>query len=136
MFKKFERMLKKHKYHLPLWGLLAIVLLGLALAPFLRKWANPLQEGMAQGGTELVFYHMNECHHCKEFMPVWDDFVKQNSSSIQTRKAEQSEVPDEISQHGITGFPTVLLLDGAGKKVEVYEGARTLDALNKYVGGD
>ena len=129
MFKKFESMLKRKKY-LPMWILLAILLLGLALAPFLRKWANPLYEGM---GKELVFYHMDGCGHCKTFMPVWDEFVAQNSSSIQTRKVEQSEAPDEISRYGITGYPTVLLLDEGGNKVETYEGARKLDALKAYV---
>ena len=132
MFKKLGSMLRKKKY-IPLWGLLAIVLLGLALAPFLRKWASPLHEGMAQGGSELVFYHMTGCGHCEKFMPVWDEFAAQNSSSIQTRKVERSEAPDEISRHGISGFPTVLLLDEAGNKVETYEGERTLEALNAYV---
>jgi len=110
--------------------LLVVLLLALAAAPFLVRWANPHREGNTGNSHEVVFYHMNGCGHCKNMMPEWDKFVNENSD-ISTRKVEASE-GTEAKDKGISSYPTILLLDGHGQKVADFNDDRNAAALKKF----
>lgn len=111
--------------------LLVVLLLALAAAPFLVRWANPNREGNTGNSHEVVFYHMTTCGHCKNMMPEWEKFVGENPS-INTRKVEASE-GTEASDKGITSYPTILLLDGHGQQVAKFNGKnRTAVAFKKF----
>ena len=110
--------------------LLIILIGGLAAASFLK----PLIEGFGAKPTEIVLYHMNGCGHCEKFMPEWDKFEKSNTADIVVRKLESSNDSNgEIKKNGVSGFPTVLLLDAEKLKLAEFKGERTESGLKDFV---
>jgi len=89
------------------------------------------QEGFT-GANEFVLYHMKGCPHCTKMMPEWSKFESSNKSGVKTRSVEQSQAPNEIKKHGISGFPSLLLLDGKGNKIKNYNGPRTANAFAEF----
>lgn len=89
-------------------------------------------EGLSNGKKTLVLFHMKGCGHCVKLMPEWDAFEKENKSSIETKKLEQSEAGDLLEKHKIGGFPTILLLDDNNNKVADYEGERSKKGLMDF----
>jgi len=81
-------------------------------------------------GAEMVLCHMTTCGHCKKMMPEWDKFAKQGK--IKTRKIEVSEDEDFMRQHDVSSFPTILLLDKSGKKLDEYRGERDASSFAEY----
>ena len=81
-------------------------------------------------GAEMVLCHMTTCGHCKDMMPEWDKFAKQ--AKIKTRKVEVSEDADFMRQHDVSSFPTILLLDNKGKKLDEYQGKRDASSFAEY----
>ena len=88
------------------------------------------EEFGGKGGKEIVYCHMTTCGYCKKFNPEWDKFVQGNH--IKTRKIEVNEDQDFMNKHGVTSFPTILLLDESGKKIDEYQGARDASGLAEY----
>jgi thiol-disulfide isomerase/thioredoxin len=107
-------------------GILTVVGLFVAINYYLN-----LREGY-DGTKELLLLHMNGCGHCKKLMPEWDEFVANNDSGIKTRAVEVNEDPSLAKKHGVTGFPTILLLGENGDKVDTYDGERTAEGLASY----
>jgi len=86
--------------------------------------------GVGVSGSEMVLCHMNGCGHCKTMMPEWDKFASQGK--IKTRKVEVSKDEDFMLKHGVKSFPTILLLDDNGNKVDEYEGERDASSFAEY----
>ena len=126
LLKSFNRNCKS--YMNPLLCCLATVVI---LWCLLSLVSEVFREGFG-GASEFVFYHMNGCPHCVNMMPEWSKFESSNDSGIKTRKTEQSEAPDEIKKLGIKGFPSLVLVDGEGNKVEDYKGPRTADGFASF----
>lgn len=82
--------------------------------------------------NKLVLYHTNWCGHCKNFMPIWDEFTKQNTHDVLTDKVDCEQHRNICSEVGTVGFPTVMLFKTNGDKVE-YVGPRTIDDLNEFL---
>jgi thiol-disulfide isomerase/thioredoxin len=102
------------------------------LLPFVRRLIKrTFSEGFT-GASEFVFYHMNGCPHCTNMMPEWSKFESNNDSGIKTRKTEQGEAPDEVKKYGITGYPSLVLLDSNGDKIKDYKGPRTANAFAAF----
>jgi len=81
-------------------------------------------------GAEMVLCHMTGCGHCKTMMPEWDKFAQQGK--IKTRKIEVSEDENFMRQHDVSSFPTILLLDKNGKKLDEYQGKRDASSFAEY----
>ena len=84
------------------------------------------------GASEFVLYHMKGCPHCVTMLPEWDKFESNNNSGIKTRKVEQADAQDEVKKHGISGFPSLLLLDSNGDKIKDYSGPRTASGFAAF----
>ena len=82
--------------------------------------------------TELVYYHMNGCGHCKKFTPEWEKFAQGYTGSLKLKKIERADAGDDLEKYQIQGFPTILLLDGKGNKKE-FDGDRTVSGLEQFV---
>ena len=93
-----------------------------------------LHEGMDNmGEKKFILFHWKNCGHCKNMMPEWDNFQSTYKGSISVSKIEKDENPSLIKTLGITGYPTVLLLDANNKKLDSYSGERTANAFMSYV---
>jgi|MDTF01.1.fsa_nt_gb thiol-disulfide isomerase/thioredoxin len=86
-----------------------------------------------EGPKELVMFHMTGCGHCKNFMPHWNAASGSNNTSITMRALERKDqgAQELITKHGISGFPTVLLL-GGGEKLKTYGGPRTKEGVLSF----
>jgi len=83
------------------------------------------------GQMKVVYFYMNGCGHCNSFSPIWDEFTQ--DCPLATHKIESADAGQMMSKYGISGFPTILLLDGNNNKVKELEGDRTLTNLNAMI---
>ena len=97
----------------------------------LYNYLTKSREGY-EGSKELLLVHMNGCGHCDKLMPKWKQFVAQNKSGIKTRAVEMSKDKSLVKKYKIQGYPTILLLGKNGKKLDTYDGPRTVDGLLDY----
>ena len=83
-----------------------------------------------EGQKELLLLHMEGCPHCVKLMPHWTAASQDNNTRITMRAVERKEGdgPALCKKHNVTGFPTILLLEG-GEKLKTYDGPRTTPGL-------
>ena len=43
---------------------------------FQREVMRPDDKEIKNNGTWIIFFSARWCMHCKEFQPIWDDFLK------------------------------------------------------------
>lgn len=103
--------------------LLLLIVLALSLIAPKSPYAN--------GKKEMIMFHMNGCVHCERLMPTWDNFSKNNTTKIATKKLERRAAMHLLKKYNVASFPTILMLDG-GRKVEKYAGPRTLSGLQGF----
>lgn len=110
--------------------LLGVIYLAMHCNQYFKK------EGF-DGEKELVLVHMHKCPHCDSLLPHWDDANSENKTGINMRSVEMSEGdgPALCKAHNITGFPTILLLDSKGKKLDDYDGERSKDGILSFLQG-
>jgi thiol-disulfide isomerase/thioredoxin len=90
-----------------------------------------IKEGF-KGRKSLLLLHMEGCPHCVKLMPEWDKFTQMNNTSIITKAVEKDDDRALVKRYGVEGFPTILLLDSNGKKLDTYSGARNAQGLLDY----
>lgn len=90
-----------------------------------------IKEGF-KGRKSLLLLHMEGCGHCEKLMPEWDKFAETNNTSIVTKSVEKDDDRALVKRYGVEGFPTILLLDSNGKKLDTYGGPRTTKGLLDY----
>ncbi len=113
-------------------ALIAFILLLFVLRLFLQGFnALTVKEGYT-GASELLLLHMKGCPHCVKLIPEWQSFISQNKTGIKPRSVERGEDPALVKKYGVTGFPTILLLDSQGNKLETYKGPRTAAGLLSF----
>ena len=100
--------------------------------------SNYVLEGMGGPATEFVFFHWKDCGFCKDMMPEWKKLKQSHNGQIKLKEIEKDDKMDKkYSQHKISGYPTLLMLDKDGNKVGEFNGAQRLakpmgDFLKKY----
>lgn len=90
---------------------------------FSENFGNPVS---------CTYYYMEECGHCKRFNPEWETFVQSYTGPVKLRKVSATEAGGDLDKYGITGFPTILIVDENGDH-EDYTGPRTSEALTKFL---
>ena len=90
------------------------------------------------GGKEFCLIHMDGCGHCERLMPDWMKLQKENNAGntgivMKAINMKTDEGKKLVADNNISGFPTMLLLDGSGKKIKAYEGQRTIEGLRDFI---
>ena len=107
---------------------------------------NPGVQGMEEFGpkseepTRIVLFFAPWCPHCKGMMAgedsVWEKLKKKHGHhrGLTLDQVNCDEQPELATRFGIKGFPTILKMKK--DKVEQYEGDRTLESLEGFIGSD
>ena len=114
-----------------LTGFLISVIVFSLVGYVLSLTRNGTKEGF-KGRKSLLLLHMEGCGHCEKLMPEWDKFTKMNNTSITTKAVEKDDDRALVKRYGVEGFPTILLLDSNGKKLDTYSGPRNAQGLLDY----
>ena len=129
MFKKQNSMVK---------GGLCLVVLYIVYYLFKQmRWIggnNSYLEGLGGSDKKFVFFKMNGCPHCVKMTPEWKAAKAQNKTDVVMTDYERGSTKggELCKKYGVTGFPTILLLQG-GKKKDIYKGERTKGGIMSYL---
>ena len=133
MIKKVSKICGTFCKILGLPAVVCCVALSIALLYLAKMYLLPLVEGLSpnSGKKKLVYCYMDGCPHCDKAMPAWEDFSS-STTVVDTAKIESKEDPEFMKKMEVQGFPTFLLLDAGGNKLEEYEGDRSSADLEKF----
>ena len=112
-------------------SLLFFIIVWHIIYPAMVNFFKSRQEGF-KGRKSLLLLHMEGCPHCVKLMPEWDKFTKMNNTSIIAKAVEKDDDRALVKRYGVEGFPTILLLDSNGKKLDTYGGPRNAQGLLDY----
>ena len=136
MFGWLKLLCRKFSRLHPIVQLVVVVLLFIAARWTYRtvlysSFTGKYLEGFGNGST-LTYFHMEGCPHCVKFTPEWDKFAQEYDGSLQIKKVEAKEMSTQEKSLGIQGFPTIMVVDGNGKKEADYDGPRTAEGLKAF----
>lgn len=93
------------------------------------------EHGIAKGVTIVKFF-APWCGHCKRMAPTWDDLAGKFAGNTGAKVAKVDCTMDEskelCNEQNVDGFPTIFIYKN-GKKIEEYNGSRSLDDLYEFV---
>jgi len=90
-----------------------------------------------QSDKEFILFFAHWCGHCKNLMPIWDEFAKNfdGYKGVKIVKINSDENSEIVGKHRIAGFPTIKFCP-YGRNVSdgiVYEGDRSLQDLASFL---
>jgi protein disulfide-isomerase-like protein len=77
-----------------------------------------------------VKYYAPWCGHCKTLAPIYEELAE-NLKELDVIIAKIDATANYI-QESVEGFPTLIWYSASGEK-EIFNGARDLDGLTKFV---
>ena len=83
--------------------------------------------------SNMTYYYMEKCKYCKDFNPVWDEFVKKYKGNLVLKKISMDNAGNDLDKYDIQSFPTVVLSNDKGD-FKKFDGERTVDGLMKFAG--
>jgi thiol-disulfide isomerase/thioredoxin len=86
-------------------------------------------------GVWFVWFYADWCGHCKQMIEPWDQFERNNIHKVNLAKVKDDFVSRVNSNPNIQGWPTIVLYKN-GKIVDIYQGSRTPDGFNDYLGNN
>ena len=92
----------------------------------------------SSGGQQLpslVFFQSDVCPYCKEMKPLVDQIRSAHRGELKVVYAtlEDERGKELADQHGILGFPVVLLLDAEGERANLLRGVVPQPTLEQAV---
>lgn len=78
----------------------------------------------------LVFFHSATCGHSRRMDSVVDHFLRSHRDHLKVAKVELTERADLAQRFGVSGGPTLLLLEDM-REVARLEGRRTLPEMKE-----
>ena len=114
--------------------LLLIVLLFIIIIIYLVKIAKTREYFESSKDKTFVYCYMDGCPHCESTHPEWENLEQSwDNNNIELRKVENKEDPELMRKHDVKGFPTFLMLDKNGNKIDEYNGERNIEGFNNFL---
>ena len=79
---------------------------------------------------------MLRCGHCKQLTPIYEQLGEKYKDSDSVVIAKMDATANELEDIKIQSFPTIKLFPKNSEEVIDYNGARTVDALVKFIDSD
>ena len=79
----------------------------------------------------LYFFYVTWCPHCTKAAPKVSSF-EENNSNVVVKKVDCDKEKALAKEHGVSAYPTVILVKANGEKVE-YERGVSEEGLEKFV---
>ena len=84
-------------------------------------------------GNWIILYYSDSCGYCKEFMPIWNKFVKTKINNVNKLKINSENINLIEINPGIEGVPTVHFYNnGKLYKRGIFNKKRTLEELINF----
>lgn len=98
---------------------------------------HPEQQTQMGGKPTIVLFRSNRCGHCTHMLPSWNQMASTLSQmgQIDVIDLEESKDGQIISQHNVSGFPTIRYYPvgfGVGNQAVEYKGNRTTESLLNF----
>ena len=100
--------------------------------PIIINYRPPIHINKPVVPAEIVLYYAEWCGHCKNFMPVWQQFEERNKNRITIKTVNCDENKSLCSKMDIQGFPTVRLYK-SNREVVNFEGNRSVEGLEHFI---
>ena len=83
----------------------------------------------------MVVFYAPWCHHCKEFLPKYEEIAKILKGNNKLLLAKIDGSSNEVENVLISGFPTILFYPGNKKheKPIQYNGKRTAEDIIRFI---
>lgn len=93
---------------------------------------------VAKDKTKSVFveFYAPWCGHCKALSPIWDELAENFKDKEDIVVAKMDSTANELEDVKIASFPTLKYFPKNSDEVIDYTGARTLEALTKFLESD
>ena len=92
-------------------------------------------EGMAppSDSTDVYFFHVTWCPHCKTAKPEWDKLVNNNkdNESLVFHDIDCEKSPDLAKKYSVESYPTIL--KDTNGNIDEYKKKPTEDALQLFI---
>lgn len=81
---------------------------------------------------ELILFYTEWCGYSRSFLPVWDEFVKQNKFNVKLTKLRcEGGDANTCSEKGVNSYPTVILYKG--NQEIPFDDDRTVSNINAFL---
>jgi len=86
-----------------------------------------------QSKTVLVIFIAPWCGHCKQLTPIYEELGEKYKDNNEVVVAKMDATVNELEDIKIQSFPTIKLFPKGSDEVVDYAGARTVEALSKFI---
>ncbi|UJR28405.1 hypothetical protein I4U23_009645 [Adineta vaga] len=86
--------------------------------------------------TVLVAFVAPWCGHCKQLTPIYEQLGEQYKDNDNVVIAKMDATANELEDVKVQSFPTIKLFPKNSEEVIDYQGARTVEALAKFIDSD
>jgi thiol-disulfide isomerase/thioredoxin len=105
---------------------------------------KPLELFTSYPKPSLEYFYLENCPHCKDFSPIWDDAVKMvnDDPSVKDKISmlkhnindEAGNGAKKAKQYNVQAAPTILYIYGSdATEYSEYNGPRTADGILAYI---
>lgn len=84
---------------------------------------------------KVLLIHAEWCGHCRTLLEkggAWDQ-LKVALPGVTFVDLEESNATAEIAKYGVTGFPSIRIIDASGTSVVEYDGARDAETMKAFI---
>jgi thioredoxin-related protein len=81
----------------------------------------------------FIFCSLNGCPHCENAKDEWEKVVKKNKTDVKLCLVERNDNPEFMEKLDIEGYPTFVVVDENGDKINEYNGPRNSKAMLLFI---